>query len=218
MRLIAEFEKTGRCIWFSHLDLQRTMQRALRRSRAPIAYSQGFNPHAELAFASALPLGCRSRCEIMDVKLDGEMDAGDFLRAMNAVLPEGLRLSRARTVDDRFPAPMAKMAFAVYEARPEGKIEGIKEKAEEFLRAESFFVEKQSKGKSRELDIRPLVHELQADGELLRLRVTCTNADNLRPELLLSALFPQLPFEVTRVGLLQAGGEPLFELKAGEEG
>ena len=32
MRMIAEFEKMGRMSWFSHLDLQNTMQRALRRS------------------------------------------------------------------------------------------------------------------------------------------------------------------------------------------
>ena len=29
MRMIAEFEKMGRMSWFSHLDLQNTMQRAL---------------------------------------------------------------------------------------------------------------------------------------------------------------------------------------------
>ena len=36
------------------LDLQRTMQRALRRSGLPVAYSKGFNPHIVMSFASAL--------------------------------------------------------------------------------------------------------------------------------------------------------------------
>ncbi len=37
MRMIAEFEKMGRMSWFSHLDLQNTMQRALRRAQLPVA-------------------------------------------------------------------------------------------------------------------------------------------------------------------------------------
>lgn len=69
--MIAEFEKMGRMSWFSHLDLQSTMQRALRRAGLPVRYSQGFNPHVNLSFATALPVGCQSRCEILDVELAG---------------------------------------------------------------------------------------------------------------------------------------------------
>ena len=101
--MLAEFQKTDRCIWFSHLDLQRTMQRALRRAQLPIAYSQGFNPHAELSFASALPVGASSLCEILDVRLDGELAPEAFVQAMNGVLPRGLRICAARL--RRGPAP-----------------------------------------------------------------------------------------------------------------
>lgn len=39
--MIAEFEKLGRMSWFSHLDLQSTMQRALRRADLPRALFAG---------------------------------------------------------------------------------------------------------------------------------------------------------------------------------
>ena len=44
MRVIIEYTKEERVKFISHLDLMRTMQRAVRRAGIPIAYSQGFNP------------------------------------------------------------------------------------------------------------------------------------------------------------------------------
>ena len=38
------FEKTGRAIWMSHLDLMRLMQRAFRRAGVVLHHSQGFSP------------------------------------------------------------------------------------------------------------------------------------------------------------------------------
>ena len=40
------FEKTGRAVWMSHLDLMRLMQRAFRRAGVVLHHSQGFTPHA----------------------------------------------------------------------------------------------------------------------------------------------------------------------------
>ncbi len=40
------FEKTGRAIWMSHLDLMRLMQRAFRRAGVVLHHSKGFTPHA----------------------------------------------------------------------------------------------------------------------------------------------------------------------------
>ncbi len=56
MRIIYEFGKKGRLRFISHLDLQRFMMRALRRTDLPVAYSHGFNPHPQMSFASALAM------------------------------------------------------------------------------------------------------------------------------------------------------------------
>ena len=44
-KLRLRFEKTGRAIYISHLDLMRTMQRVFLRADCPLKYSEGFNPH-----------------------------------------------------------------------------------------------------------------------------------------------------------------------------
>ena len=52
MRVLYRFAKKERLRFVSHLDLQRFMQRALNRTGLKIAYSNGFNPHPILSFAS----------------------------------------------------------------------------------------------------------------------------------------------------------------------
>ena len=72
MRIIAVFEKSVRLRHIGHLDIQRAVQRGLRRSGLPVAYSQGFNPHILVTFASALSTGACGEREIMDVKKENK--------------------------------------------------------------------------------------------------------------------------------------------------
>ena len=52
-RIRVKFVKRGELKYISHLDLLRTMERAVRRSGLPIAYTEGFHPHAK-----SICLGC----------------------------------------------------------------------------------------------------------------------------------------------------------------
>ena len=69
--MLLEFRKGDIVRHLGLLDLQRTMQRALRRSGLPVAYSKGFNPHMVMAFASALSSGIPGDAELLDVSLTG---------------------------------------------------------------------------------------------------------------------------------------------------
>ena len=42
-KLRLRFEKTGRAVYISHLDLMATMQRAFSRAGLELKYSEGFN-------------------------------------------------------------------------------------------------------------------------------------------------------------------------------
>ena len=64
--MLLEFRKGDIVRHLGLLDLQRTMQRALRRSGLPVAYSKGFNPHMVMAFASALSSGIPGDAELVD--------------------------------------------------------------------------------------------------------------------------------------------------------
>ena len=69
-RLRLRFTKEGKIRFTSHRDVARMWERALRRSRLPLAYSQGFVPHPLVSFGLALPTGCESKGEYLDLRLE----------------------------------------------------------------------------------------------------------------------------------------------------
>ena len=85
------FAKEGRLKYISHLDVTRCLARVFKRSRLPIWYTQGFNPHAYLTFALPLPLGVESCCESFDFRLTEEVSCEEVTDRLNAVLPDDLR-------------------------------------------------------------------------------------------------------------------------------
>ena len=92
MRMFVVFEKGERLRHIGHLDIMRTMQRALRRSGLPVSYSKGFNPHILLGFASALSVGAVGQNELMEVTLDQEVTSDEFNELLSKALPEDITL------------------------------------------------------------------------------------------------------------------------------
>ena len=74
------FEKKNEASYISLLDMQRVMQRVLKRSSLPVWHTLGFNPHIYMTFACPLSLGQESECECVDVKTEAE--APDFARRL----------------------------------------------------------------------------------------------------------------------------------------
>jgi radical SAM-linked protein len=63
------FCKQESAIYFSHLDLNRVVMRALRRSGIPYWSKGGFSPHPYCVFAQPLSLGFESEGELFDFRL-----------------------------------------------------------------------------------------------------------------------------------------------------
>lgn len=84
----AVFSKTGAAKYFSHLDLTRTVSRALRRSRLDIWMTEGFSPRPHMVFTPPLSLGYESECEILDFRLKSgsELDKTAFINAFPPAL------------------------------------------------------------------------------------------------------------------------------------
>jgi radical SAM-linked protein len=92
--LRAVFEKSGRAVYISHLDLMRVFQRALRRCRLPVWHTEGFNPHVYVSLPLPLRLGVGSVAELLDFSLTEDMPFESASAALNAVLPEGVKILR----------------------------------------------------------------------------------------------------------------------------
>ena len=222
MRMLLQFQKGDIVRHLGLLDLQRTMQRALRRSNLPVAYSKGFNPHMVMSFASALSSGVAGDAELLDVSLCGETTEEACLAAMNRVLPPALQASRVRLVDDRFPKVSASLRTARYRITLHGgDAKKLAADVPSFLAEEEIMAVRKTKKSETLVNIRPMLHELtaqideQADTAVLEARVSFVEQATLKPELLLEALCAhaqaELPrCEIRRTQLLgEANGQPV---------
>ena len=190
MRMQAVFEKGERVRHIGHLDIQRAVQRGLRRSGLPVAYSNGFNPHILVSFASALSTGACGRREIMDVTLARDVDEAEFLKAMNAAMPPEMRLLEARRVDDRHPALTAGLKAAAYEIviRDAEQAEKLTGAVDAMLARDAVPAVRKTKSGLKECDIRPLILSLRAEDRTLYATLTLTEREACKPGMLLEAL------------------------------
>ena len=84
MKMLVVYEKTAQIRRVGHLDLMRAMQRALRRSGVPVAFSKGFTPHLLVSFAAPLSVGMPGKREIMEVPLTEEIGEEEFKKMKNS--------------------------------------------------------------------------------------------------------------------------------------
>ena len=193
--MILQFQKGDIVRHLGLLDLQRTMQRALRRSGLPIAYSKGFSPHIVMSFASALSSGIPGDTELLDVGLADETTEEACLTAMNRVLPPSLAVSRVRLVDDRYPKLGAALQQAQYRITLRGGgTMAVAGAIDGFLAQEEIMALRKTKKSETMVNIRPMIHELTAaydetqDSAVLIARVSFVEAATLKPDLLMESL------------------------------
>ncbi|MCM8786518.1 MAG: TIGR03936 family radical SAM-associated protein [Candidatus Omnitrophica bacterium] len=83
--------KSSDMIYFSQLDLAKILERALRRTKLPVCYTEGFNPRVKLSFGKALKLGVEGSEEVTFYFLK-PVDITDFITTLGKQLPSGLQL------------------------------------------------------------------------------------------------------------------------------
>ena len=190
MRMLAVFEKGERIRHIGHLDIQRSVQRGLRRSGLPVAYSQGFNPHILITFASALSTGACGKREIMDVTMAEDVDAEDFLTRMNRAMPPEMQLKEARAVDSKHPSLMGMVRAAVYDLtiRDEEKGKLLIAAIPAMMEKEQIMAMRKTKTKLTEVDIKPLILDIGGEGYHIRATLILNERESCKPQMLLDAL------------------------------
>ena len=196
MRMIVVFEKGWRLRHIGHLDLLRTMHRALRRTELPIAYSQGFNPHILSTFASALSVGVAGEREIMDVALTQEVSEDWFKQELSRALPPDLPVKEVYAVTDQHPAPMAQLAAAGYRVHMTGEDAAkLADAIPQLLARTEIPAMRKSKSGLKPCDIRPMIYHLSAektaDGVTFQMQLALREQSTCKPDLLLNALAEQ---------------------------
>ena len=186
------FKKDFECRYISHLDLNRTMLRALHKSKLPIWHTEGFNPHPFATFPLPLSLGFRGINECMDVKLeDDNFLLSDIPDRLNACLPRGIRVFDATEAVMK-AGKVAYASFTLLIGNPTIATGKIATQLRELLDSEKIEIEKKSKKGMKTIDIKQGVKQFEMkehfDAVQLDIILTAGSSDNVNPNLLITAL------------------------------
>ena len=188
---IIKYSRGDEVKYISHLDFVKFIQRAIRRAQLPMLYSQGFNPHPQMAIALPLSVGVTSDCELMRLGLEGDYAENEVKDALNSVLPNGFEIIYVKNCKDS-KIDFSAINRAEYSCKCE--IAGKKDfDIEGFLSNDRIFVMKKSKSGIKEADIKPHIHSIelmdtQDDIVTFSMCVDAGNEYNLKPDTVIDAM------------------------------
>ena len=187
-----KFKKVGDLQYISHLDLQRTFNRVIKRSGIPVWYTQGFNPHMKLVFSSPLSIGAQSICEYLDLSMQGDISCEEIMERLNREVTDELAIMEAYIPQRKF----ADIVWADYtcEILTAGASEALAKEAEKLFCGEPLIMVKNTKSGEKEIDIIPLIKKAEFTYDqntgvvVMKARLSATATNFLNPEMLITAM------------------------------
>lgn len=216
----AQIRKGASIAVLSHLDYMNVFMRALLRSKLPAAWSEGFNPHLKVSFATALAVGVTSDCEYVDFELTMPIREFDVAKRLNAQLPNGAEILRLKKLRGKSQPVMSLVDLSRYEVRlpfdeklfdaAQMSVKALNAKSEiKFMRI--------TPKKTRELELKkylvePVTLSLTGGELLIKFAVQITAEGSLKPSEVLKVLREQFDFpadisaaKINRTALLCKG-------------
>lgn len=191
------FEKTGKAVWISHLDLMRLFQRAFKRAGLPLTHTQGYNPRPSVSIALPLSVGIESCCELLDFELDGvQVSDKDILTRLNRALVDGVRVLEVYQ-DGKKIKHLSYLRCCIALNYDQDIPDFAESEIKALFTNAELIVSKKSKNGVQDINTCPMIQsfEVSRDGDrhiIIEATVCCQNP-SLNPALLVSAVEKYLP-------------------------
>jgi len=145
----------------------------------PVVKSEGFNPRFRISFGPPLPLGISSTSEYLDIRLKEKIKTEELVEKLNRVLPQGLKILRAKiipssagslvkVIDKASYIIILKIKEVLLDSAVKNQEDGFKKRKQEieknnkrFLNLDEITVEKQTKNGIKRVDIKPSILEIK---------------------------------------------------------
>jgi len=172
MRIRINFSKTEIIKFTGHLDLYRAWERTLRRAELPLAYSQGFKPHAHINLACALPLGFTSENDLVDIWLAKDLAVDEIFHRLTQAVPPGIVIKLVEEIPLQAPSLQKQLKASNYIITLLQHSDELLEEIDKLLKTETFLRQRNHK----EYDLRPLILDigLLPDDTFGRQQITMT--------------------------------------------
>ncbi len=193
-----KYKKEDEMIFISHLDLQRLLQRAFRRAKINLSYSEGFNPHPKMSYGNALALGVESQGEYVDIEIEDDIEVKEFLERINEQLPDGIKFVKGQEIDPKTPSLSSIIVYGEYIFNIDLEVplskEFVKSRVLNFVKSKEIIVTKKNKkGKKVEVDIRPMIRNFDLVSlDDNRVTFVSTIATGSKANLNINILIPQI--------------------------
>lgn len=178
--LIFRYNKLGNSAFISHLDTLRVLIRTLRRSKIPVKYSKGFNPHMNIYMTSPLVLGTESQAEYCFV--DTDLKADEFKDLFNSKCIKGMECTEVYNVKEN-PNLAGKTVSALYDI----KNKYLKDNIQEIQGLKQINVTIEKRGISIQDDIKSDILKLEKTKDGITALLKFGNNGNLRVDRFLQA-------------------------------
>ncbi len=196
------FERFGAISFLSHLDMQRVLQKAIKRAGLPVSFSKGFNPHQLTSFALPLSTGMEAENEYFEIEFDTKQDCAKLIDSMNAVLPEGIRITAASITEAGEKTAAALLYGAVYsvtapyDEKLAGALDGI---IDAIIASKKIIVNKRTKDGTKEIEMREKIYELKnisSENETkLSMSIAAGSSQSIKPETICEYIYKSAGLE-----------------------
>lgn len=191
------FEKNGKAIYISHLDLMAMFPRIFQRAGLHLKFTQGMSPRAYVSIALPLSLGVSSQCELLDFELlDDNVPIETLPELLNPFFPAGIRIISAYESDKK-PKNLKYLQYSIRLEYDNGVGDGQLEKLRQLFDRREIVIEKKSKKGMTDTDIKPMIENLYiariSEQELEIQAMLCAQNPSLNPQYLIAAVERYLP-------------------------
>ena len=87
--------------FIGHQDMMRYFQKAVRRAKIDIRYSEGYSPHQIMSFAAPLGVGITSDGEYFDIEVNESMTSKEAVAALNETMVDGVEVTSYVKLPDK---------------------------------------------------------------------------------------------------------------------
>lgn len=146
--------------YMSHLGIINLISSGLRRTEIDFVYTQGFNPKLKLVYGPPKPVYAYSKMEMLEIYTESRPDE-NLLEQLNEAFPDGINFYFMKELPIDRMSVISKMnrMNMVFATEPD---EPMKERIENFLKAEEYIIERQRQNKPpQNVDIRQYVDNIE---------------------------------------------------------
>ncbi len=172
-KYVVNYTRTGDISYLGHLEILQLIFRSLRRAHVRTNFSKGFNPSPKVSFGAALPVGMESEAEFFIMDLEDPLHDTEITKdILNINLPPGIKITEITLHSGKIPQSVLN-TYTISLPRPFSEEE--KHAISSYLDSSEYLVSRMRKGKTKQIDIRPLIQDIQLiEEDTLEVRIMST--------------------------------------------